>query len=111
MVQSICRVDELVDRQCREFVLQQGGESLPAFLLRLGDEVVAYRNRCPHTGAPLNWNPHEFLTVESDFIQCAIHGARFRMGDSYCVHGPCIGKALLSIPLIVEAGVISLKAD
>lgn len=111
MGQEICRLDELVDRQCREFECQQGGETLNAFVLRLGDEVVAYRNHCPHTGAPLNWNPDEFLSYEKEFIQCAIHGALFRLSDGYCLHGPCNGQSLQPLAITVEAGVISTKID
>ena len=105
----ICRLDELDDLQCREFEFQQGGERVDAFLLRIGDEVVAYRNRCPHTGAPLNWSPDIFLSVERDFIQCAIHGALFRLSDGFCLHGPCNGQSLQSVALSVEAGVVSIK--
>lgn len=111
MVQVICHIDELVEQPCREFMLQQGEETVPAFVLRVGDEVVAFRNRCPHTGAPLNWNPDDFLSVERDFIQCAIHGALFRMRDGFCVHGPCSGKALLPVRVSIEAGVVSIKTQ
>jgi nitrite reductase/ring-hydroxylating ferredoxin subunit len=79
-------------------------------VLRLGDEVVAYRNRCPHTGAPLNWSPGDFLSVERDFIQCAIHWALFRLHDGFCVHGPCSGKSLFSIVTTLGVGVVSVKS-
>lgn len=108
MGQVICRFDELADQQCREFELQQDGETLPAFVLRLGGEVVAYRNRCPHTGATLNWMPDDFLSLEREFIQCAIHGALFRLNDGLCVHGPCRGQSLQPLAVTVEAGVISI---
>jgi nitrite reductase/ring-hydroxylating ferredoxin subunit len=109
MSQVICHINELVDPPCREFALQQGEEALPAFVVRVGDEVVAYRNRCPHTGAPLNWNPDDFLSLERDFIQCAIHGALFRLLDGFCVHGPCSGRSLLPVRVTLNAGVISIK--
>jgi nitrite reductase/ring-hydroxylating ferredoxin subunit len=110
MGEVICQLHELADRQCREFELQlEGAEPIPAFVLRLGEEVVAYRNHCPHTGAPLNWNPDEFLSYDRAHIQCAIHGALFRLEDGYCLHGPCNGKSLHAVALRVEAGVISTK--
>lgn len=111
MAQVICRLDELAELQCREFALQlgDGAESVPAFVLRLGDGVVAYRNRCPHTGAPLNWTPDRFLSFDHTFIQCDIHGALFRLQDGLCVHGPCNGRALQYLPTSIEAGVISVK--
>lgn len=111
MPQRLCQLDELEEMSCREFTLQQAdGETAAAFLLRLrGEKVVAYRNHCPHTGAPLNWNPDEFLSYEKEFIQCAIHGALFRLEDGYCLHGPCNGKSLIAVPLQVDAGVISTR--
>lgn len=110
MGEVICRLQELADRECREFAWHHGGETIPAFLLRLGDAVVAYRNHCPHTGAPLNWNPNQFLSYEKEFIECAIHGALFRLQDGYCVHGPCNGQSLQSVEMILEAGVVSTKS-
>ncbi len=110
MGEPICRLDELADRECREFEWHARDEVVPAFLLRLGDEAVAYRNRCPHTGAPLNWLPQQFLSVEQEFIQCAIHGALFRPHDGLCLHGPCNGRSLEVIPLTIKAGVVSTKS-
>jgi nitrite reductase/ring-hydroxylating ferredoxin subunit len=111
--QRICRLAELAEQSCREFELQlqQGEETVPAFVLRLGDEVVAYRNRCPHTGATLNWMPDDFLSTERDFIQCAIHGALFRPRDGFCLYGPCAGRSLQPVSIIIEVGVISTKAE
>ncbi|MDH5785532.1 MAG: Rieske 2Fe-2S domain-containing protein [Chromatiales bacterium] len=109
MSEVICRLDQLAERECREFEWSDGGEVVAAFLLRMGEGVVAYRNRCPHTGAPLNWYPDQFLTLEQEYIQCALHGALFRLEDGFCVHGPCSGDSLQSIELIEEAGVISIK--
>lgn len=111
MGQQLCRLDELADRQCREFEFQLQGETVSAFVLRLGEEVVAYRNHCPHTGAPLNWMPDEFLSVEKEFIQCAIHGALFRPDDGLCLHGPCNGESLQSVALSVEAGVVCVQSE
>lgn len=111
MSQTLCRLDELERMSCREFTLQLGdNETAAAFLLRLDDNrVVAYQNNCPHTGAPLNWNPHEFLSYDKAFIQCAIHGALFRLEDGLCLHGPCNGRSLLPVGITINAGVISTK--
>lgn len=111
MSQVICQLDELVDSPCREFELQLGEETVPAFVVRMGDEVTAYRNHCPHTGAPLNWMPDDFLSVEGDLIQCAIHGALFRPQDGLCLHGPCNGQSLKLVPITLLAGVISTKTE
>ena len=42
------------------------------------------------------------LSYERTHILCATHGARFRMGDGHCIHGPCIGKALVAVAVRLE---------
>jgi nitrite reductase/ring-hydroxylating ferredoxin subunit len=100
----LCTLDALADGACLEFEWQ----GAPCFLLRRGVEVVAYRNRCPHRGVTLNWQPHDFLTEAGDEIRCATHDARFRPDDGLCVAGPCNGKRLTSLPLLVRDGVVYL---
>jgi nitrite reductase/ring-hydroxylating ferredoxin subunit len=70
------------------------------FVVRKAGQVFAYRNRCPHTGAPLEWQPDQFLDMDNSFIQCALHGALFRAQDGFCLRGPCAGQSLQ--PLRVE---------
>lgn len=66
--------------------------------------VVAYLNRCPHVGTPLNLFPDAFLDpTTQQFLHCATHGALFLPTDGLCVHGPCVGKHLTPIPALVEA--------
>ncbi|HHC72178.1 MAG TPA: Rieske (2Fe-2S) protein [Thiotrichales bacterium] len=69
-----------------------------------GGEVWAYRNVCPHTGAPLDWQPGRFLSVDGLHIQCALHGALFRIEDGSCLYGPCRGEALQAVPVSVREG-------
>jgi len=37
------------------------------------------------------------LDPEDSFIQCALHGALFRLEDDYCLQGPCAGQSLKPI--------------
>jgi len=102
---ALCRVDELGDPGSRGLQLPlPDGTDLACFVVRRGDRVFAYRNRCPHTGAPLEWRPHQFLDAEGRFIQCALHGALFTPADGRCVHGPCDGDALEPLPVAVRDG-------
>ncbi|MCB1774790.1 MAG: Rieske 2Fe-2S domain-containing protein [Gammaproteobacteria bacterium] len=71
------------------------------FVVRKGEVLAAYLDRCPHTGAPLEWQPHQFLDIDNSFIQCAIHGALFRIDDGYCLRGPCVGQSLEPLGLSV----------
>jgi nitrite reductase/ring-hydroxylating ferredoxin subunit len=68
--------------------------------------VYAYVNRCPHTGSPLDWVEHEFLSLDKRHIQCATHAALFRLADGLCVAGPCTGSSLTAIPVTVESGLV-----
>lgn len=66
--------------------------------------VYAYINRCPHTGAPLDWQPHMFLSPDGMHIQCSMHGARFRIEDGLCIAGPCAGRSLKKVMVTIEGG-------
>jgi nitrite reductase/ring-hydroxylating ferredoxin subunit len=70
------------------------------FLVQHAGRYFAFENHCPHTGAPLNWQPGQFLDMENRHIQCSIHGALFLIDNGYCLWGPCQGQSL--IPLQVK---------
>jgi nitrite reductase/ring-hydroxylating ferredoxin subunit len=107
----ICELNQLTDPGSRGFVLPQGDAEVEGFVVHKDGDLAAYVNSCPHTGAALNWIPHQFLDLEEEFIQCSLHGAIFRAEDGFCVHGPCVGESLKSIPLVLEEGVIWVSID
>ncbi len=74
------------------------------FVVCKDGRVWAYRNRCPHTGAPLEWQPDQFLDIDKGFIQCALHDALFRTEDGYCLRGPCVSQSLQALPVRLEEG-------
>jgi len=92
-------VDQIRDQGAREVVFGEGEAVFKIVLLRRGDEVWAYRNRCPHYSLALNYEPDNFLTMDGEMIVCAHHTAFFRFEDGYCFEGPCRGAALEAIPL------------
>ncbi len=106
--QRLCRLDELDDPGSRGVSFERGGERVAAFVVLHDGQVRAYENRCPHTGAPLDWVEHQFLDAEGALIQCAVHDARFKIDDGRCVAGPCAGDALTPLPVTVEDGVVWL---
>ena len=81
-----------------------GVDGVAFFVVRKAGAVYAYRNRCPHTGAPLEWLPDEFLDLDKSFIECAMHGALFRVDDGVCLRGPCAGDSLLALDVRIEDG-------
>jgi nitrite reductase/ring-hydroxylating ferredoxin subunit len=102
---DLCALDELDDPGSRGFDLELGGQRPQrVFIVRHRGRLVGYRNRCPHTGVPLEWQPDTFLDPDDSFIQCATHGALFRPEDGYCVRGPCSGQSLTALRVIVRAG-------
>lgn len=106
----LCAVDDLAERPCRGFLVGEGPWRLSGFLVRKGDRVRAYLNRCPHAGHPLNLKPNEFLTPDHSLIVCSSHGALFDIDSGYCVDGPCAGGSLTPIPVQVVAGHVLLAA-
>ena len=108
----LCRLEDLSDPGSREFSWGEGEWPLEFFVVRKGDEVFGFVNRCPHQGHALNWQPDRFLTREGDLILCNSHGARFQIADGLCVGGPCPGARLRSITLRVDDGqVIADEAE
>lgn len=107
----ICSLGDLAERPCRAFTIGGGPWPLSGFVVRKGDAVHAYRNRCPHAGHPLNLKPHEFLTPDGSLIVCCSHGALFEIATGYCVDGHCSGQSLEALPVEVLAGHVLLGAD
>ena len=67
------------------------------FVVRRAGQVYAYKNRCPHRGVPLEWQPNQFLDPSASLIQCATHAALFLIETGECVAGPCAGQSLTAI--------------
>ncbi len=109
--QVLCSLDELGDPASRGFSVRWGENRLEMFVVRRGDDVFGYRNNCPHTGAPLDWSPDDFLDADGIFIQCAMHGALFSVENGYCVLGPCAGQSLSRVPLTLRDGFVSLDVS
>ena len=108
---QLCRIEELPDPGARGFTLRTEAGLQDIFLVRRGDQVYAYVNRCPHTGSPLDWQPDQFLSLDGSMIQCATHLALFRIDDGYCLAGPCVGQALTPAPIAVVDGRVLAAAD
>ena len=104
--QVLCSLDELDDPTSRGFSVRVGERRLEMFIVRRGDEIFGYRNNCPHTGAPLDWTPDDFLDMDRKFIQCAMHGALFTVEGGYCVLGPCAGQSLTPVPVRLSEGLV-----
>ena len=63
-------------------------------VIRRGDEVTAFENRCPHAGWPLDTFDGRFLTTEAGGLICAAHMAVFDARSGACLGGPGQGRSL-----------------
>jgi nitrite reductase/ring-hydroxylating ferredoxin subunit len=106
----VCRLSELAGG-ARGFTLGSGEWPLRGFVVRVGDTVRGYLNRCPHAGHPLDLLPQRFLTADGMLILCSSHGALFEKGTGYCVAGPCVGRSLTPVPLQVKSGFVLLADE
>ena len=102
---------QLPDGATRGFILGEGEWPVRGFLVRTGDAVQAYVNRCPHAGRQLNFMPDRFLTPDGTLIQCIAHGALFEKETGECIAGPCVGDRLRRIPVHIDGTTIRLAED
>lgn len=107
----ICRLDELDEPGAKGVSLGAGRDAFEIFLVRKDGEVRAYANDCPHAHTRLDHWPDRFLTLDETRIICANHAALFRIEDGFCVAGPCAGKSLTPVAIVVESGVVRLAAQ
>ncbi|MGH1463199.1 MAG: Rieske (2Fe-2S) protein [Neptuniibacter sp.] len=73
-------------------------EDKKLFLIKYRNEIYLYENNCPHRSIPLEWQPDQFLDFEKTFIQCATHGALFKIDTGECIAGPCVADSLTPVP-------------
>ena len=103
----LCHIDDIQDPGSKGFELDGSG----LFAVRAHGSLRVYRNRCPHLGVALEWLEDQFLDIGKEFIQCATHGALFRIDNGDCVYGPCIGQRLEPVEFELRDGYIHLVAS
>jgi nitrite reductase/ring-hydroxylating ferredoxin subunit len=109
-MRALCRIEDIQDGGARGFDAAPGGFT-GLFAVRRGGAVFVYVNSCPHLGVPLDWAPERFLDAAGDLIVCSTHGAEFRIADGECLRGPCAGRALESVPAVLDQGVVLVADD
>ncbi len=91
--------EQMEDLGSKGMSVDRNGKVTEAFVIKKEGRLFAYINHCPHTGAPLDWEPDQFLNLDQSYIQCAMHGALFEIETGLCVYGPCVNRRLDSVPL------------
>lgn len=99
-------LDMIPDGGARGFELAIAQTRFHGFVVRRGDQVQGYVDRCPHVGLPLSQARDGYLNVDGNLIQCGGHGALFSIANGVCVAGPCLGQRLLCWPINVCDGVL-----
>lgn len=94
----------IADGGARSFVIQMKAGRLHGFVVRRGDAVHGYVDRCPHAGLPLAQTLDQYLTADVRLIACSWHGALFDPESGACVGGPCVGQRLTRWPVAVIEG-------
>ncbi len=100
----LCGLDDIAEGAARGFdPLGQGRDTM--FVVRKGARVFGWRNFCPHYGhEQMAWEKDGYLTHDGARIVCGAHGAEYEIESGVCVAGPCLGKALVPVPLEIRAG-------
>ena len=109
MTDTLCLLEEIPEGAGRGFALKSGAtgndignqRGLDILIVRSGNRAFGYVNSCPHARSPLDWTPDRFMSRDGRHIQCATHGALFEIETGRCVSGPCVGKHLTPVPVIV----------
>ncbi|PVX30103.1 Rieske (2Fe-2S) protein [Sphingomonas pokkalii] len=96
----------IADGTARNFVLEMRAGRFHGFIVRQGDAVFGYVDRCAHMPVPLSQQLDAYLTPDGTHIQCSWHGALYRIDDGRCVGGPCTGAQLLLWPVGVQDGML-----
>ena len=103
---TLCPLADLPEGASKGFAADPKAFYADILVVRTADGVYAYRNSCPHTGAPMEWETDRFLDYSGTLIQCGLHGAQFRIEDGYCIGGPCAGRYLRKVPIAIRDGMI-----
>lgn len=108
---TICTLELPGELEARGTDPSPGDERKRFFAVRKNGRYYAYRNNCPHAGAPLNWNTNQFLTYDNQFLLCSLHGAIFEIETGHCVDGPCKGERLTPAPFEIVDGRIVINRE
>jgi nitrite reductase/ring-hydroxylating ferredoxin subunit len=110
---AICSTYEIDEGQVSGFVLmriEENGDAKPwpILITRKGNQFFGFENTCPHEGSRLDVRPGEFMDEEGNFITCGKHHAQFDLDTGHCFIGPCQGKKLTPVALVIDDGDVCL---
>jgi nitrite reductase/ring-hydroxylating ferredoxin subunit len=84
--------------------------AFPVVIAPLGGSIRAFVNLCPHQDLPLDYRSTQILSADGQRLICSSHNAEFRLTDGVAIRGPCVGRNLDAIPVVVDAdGAIRIR--
>ena len=104
----LCSLLDIPDGGSNGFSTQTSDGRFLYIVVRKKKNIFVYKNACPHTGMPLDFQPGQFLTVDGTLIQCSTHGAKFNIENGLCIFGPCEGDRLVPVRTEICSGKIYL---
>jgi nitrite reductase/ring-hydroxylating ferredoxin subunit len=104
----VSTTDEVGDRG-KVFTYPDGPFEESGILVRVGGEIVAWKNLCRHLAVRLDRDlPGSVMDREGRHLVCGQHGAVFQAEDGLCIAGPCAGSHLKSLKVRVSDGRVQL---
>lgn len=101
-LRRLCAAAEIPEGAGRGFAFGGGTARQAIFVIRWQGQLLAYRNECPHVGAPIDWPENRFFDTAGKYLMCGMHGAVFRPEDGLCIDGPCRGRSLAPVALRLD---------
>ena len=98
----VAKAEELAHGQSLVFELMVDDLRQTGFVLRHGDRLLAYVNRCPHWNVDLDFGDGRMYDERIDRIYCKNHGATFVPQTGLCDFGPCVGSRLQLLDVVVD---------
>ena len=95
---TVCRLSDLPPH--RGYLVEVAGEAIALF--RVGDEVYAIENTCPHRGGPLAFGDLRGVTVH-----CPLHAWAFDVRTGRCDEFP--EASLRTFPVHVDGEEVQLE--
>jgi nitrite reductase/ring-hydroxylating ferredoxin subunit len=100
----LCALEDIPDGGAKEMVFGGETEGFRLLLLRVGNRVFGYENRCPHFSIPMHYETGVFNIYDGEVLMCAHHSAMFQIESGHCFDGPCAGATLTAVPVEMESG-------
>jgi nitrite reductase/ring-hydroxylating ferredoxin subunit len=100
----LCALDDIVDGGALLLTLGEGDPAFDLVVLRSGNELYGYLNRCAHFEIPLAKRQEHLVFEAHRTLSCNVHYARYDWHDGRCISGECAGEHLVAVPLQLQDG-------